>query len=114
VIDESVLHRPCGGPKVFAKQLQHLAATAELPSVTLQVLPAGVGAELPITSGFIVLDFGDLGEPDMAYAEHSLGAVFIQTKKEVTGSRVLFDRLRSLALGPADSVELIEQLAERL
>jgi transcriptional regulator with XRE-family HTH domain len=114
VIDESVLHRPCGGAEVFAQQLEHLVTTAELPSVTLQVLPTGVGAELPITSGFFVLDFGDLGEPDMAYAEHSLGAVFVQTEKEVTGSRVLFDRLRSLALGPGDSVDLIRQRAARL
>jgi transcriptional regulator with XRE-family HTH domain len=113
VIDESVLHRPCGGPKVFAEQLRHLVTAAELPSVTLQVLPTGVGADLPITSGFIVLDFGDLDEPDIAYAEHSLGAALTQSKSEVTRSRLLFDRLRSLALGPADSVEKIRQLAER-
>ncbi len=113
VIDETVLHRPTGGEKVFAEQLRHLADCAELPSVTLQVLPTGAGADLPVTSGFIVLGFGDLDEPDMAYAEHSLGAVLIQKKAEVTRSRILFDRLRSLALGPTDSVERIKQHAER-
>ncbi len=47
---------------------------------------AAVGAHLALASGFSVLSFGDLGEPDMAYVEHALGAVHRERR---TTSRAL-------------------------
>src|SRR5262249_12114624 len=39
VIDEAVLRRRIGGPDVMKRQLEHLAAAAEAPNITVQVLP---------------------------------------------------------------------------
>jgi hypothetical protein len=113
VIDEAVLNRPIGGPKVLSEQLRHLVAAAAWPTVTLHVLPTRVAATQQVMSGFTLLDFGELGEPGVAYIEHALGSLLIQKDAEVTAGKLLVDRLRSAALSPADSVALIEQLAER-
>ena len=39
VIDEAVLHREVGGPKVMREQLLHLAAMSGRPNIALQVIP---------------------------------------------------------------------------
>jgi hypothetical protein len=113
VVAEGVLRNPVGGPAVLGAQLEHLLIAAELDNVSLQVLPAGVGAHAALASGFYVLSFGDIGEPDMAYVEHALGAVHLEKEAEVSLARLAFDQLRSLALAPAESLALVERaLAE--
>lgn len=57
-----------------------------------------------------MLGFGDLGEPDMAYVEHALGAAHITGEREVLTARRKFDRLRRLALGPAESSAFLRRL----
>lgn len=111
VIDESVLHRPVGGPEVLQTQLAHLVACAELEAVTLQVLPTAAGEEGALASAFAVLTFGDLGEPDMAYVEHALGAVMMDKPGDVGLARLRFDRLRVAALDPMVSLDLIRRVA---
>jgi hypothetical protein len=111
VVDESVLYRPVGGPDVMREQLQHMAALAELDSVTLRVLPTAIGAHAALASGFLILSFGELGEPDMAYVEHSLGALNLDKDGDVARARLTFERVLSDALDPAESLALIRRLA---
>ncbi len=113
VVDEAALHRAIGTPKMHAAQLRHLITAAGLETVTLQVLPASVGVHAALASPFTVLRFDGLGEPDIGYVEHTLGALLVEKEADVDRARLLFDRLRSDALSPADSVDLIRQLAER-
>lgn len=110
VIDEAVLHRQFGGPAVLIEQRAHLVAAARLPSVTLQVLPFAA-AHPALPAGFSLLGFGDLGMPDIAYVEHTLGAVQMDRAADVDRARLTFDRLQSLALSPDESVALIEQVS---
>ena len=112
VVDESVLHRPIGGPPVLAAQRAHLVVMAALPSVTLQVLPLDVGARATAGSGFIVLTFGDVGEPDLAYVEHALGATLLEKVEDVASAKLKFDRLRSDALSSAGSLALLRRVAD--
>jgi transcriptional regulator with XRE-family HTH domain len=113
VVDESVLHRPVGGAEVMRAQLDHMAALAQLDSVTLHVLPSTVGAHAALVSGFIILHFGELGEPDMAYVEHALGALTLDKDGEVARARLAFERVLSDALDPVESEALIRRLAGR-
>ncbi|HEY1971030.1 MAG TPA: helix-turn-helix transcriptional regulator [Pseudonocardia sp.] len=113
VVDESALHRPVGGPVVMAGQLGHLIEAAALDAVTLRILPVGVGAHLAQAGNFTLLSFDDRDEPDVAYAEHPLGAVHTDRESTVSKARLRFDRLRSDALSPDDSVALIRRAAER-
>lgn len=109
IVDEGALHRPVGGPDVHRAQLAHLLRAAALPTVTLQVLPSSVGAHPALASPFTLLSFGDLGEPDIAYVEHTLGAVTLDKGPDVERASVFFDRLRAEALGLADSAALVRR-----
>lgn len=114
VIAEAALHNPIGGPAVLREQLDHLVMAAELDNVSLQVLPTAVGAHPALASGFTVLNFGDIGEPDTAYVEHSLGAVQLEKEEDVALARLKFDQLRSLALDPDASQALIERATRQV
>ncbi|GAA0942902.1 helix-turn-helix transcriptional regulator [Pseudonocardia zijingensis] len=111
VIDEAVLHRPVGGPEVLREQLAELVAAAELPTVTLRVLPLAAGAHAALASEFNILTFDGLDEPDMAYVEHTLGALSLDKEGDVARARLTFERLVSQALDPARSLDLIRELA---
>ena len=111
IVDESALHRPVGGPDVMCAQLVRLVDAAALDSVTLQVLPISVGAHPSLASGFALLSFDTLAVPDMAYVEHSRGAVHLEKEDDVAPASLVFDHLRSEALSPGDSVALIERVA---
>jgi transcriptional regulator with XRE-family HTH domain len=110
IVDESVLSRPVGNPGVMRAQLAHLVAAADEPTVTFQVLPTGVGAHPGLDGAFTLLSFSELGEPDMAYVEHPMGAVHLEKESDVARATLVFDRLRSAALSPTDSVALIQRL----
>lgn len=110
ILDESVLHRPVGGPVVLRGQLESLVTAAELDTVTLHVLPTQVGEHPGLDGGFTLLGFGDLREPDLAYIEHVAGSVHLEKDEEVSRCTLAFERLRSAALSPSDSVELIERV----
>jgi transcriptional regulator with XRE-family HTH domain len=114
IVEEAVLHRPIGGPEVLRAQLRHVIGAMELPSVTLQVLPASVGAHAAITSPVTVLSFEHIGEPDIAYIEHTLGSLRLEKESDVSRARLVFDRLRSAALGPDESSALIREVAAQL
>ena len=113
VLDESVLYRPVGGREVMAAQLEHLLVVSELETVTLQILPVSLGAHPAQAGGFILLSFPDPDMPDVAYAEHPLGAVNTDRELVVSKAKLRFDRLRSDALSPAESAGLIRRVAER-
>jgi hypothetical protein len=113
VIDESVLHRNVGEPEVLAGQLVHLAESAQLPTVTLHVLPFASGRRAIMESGITVLSFDGLGHADIAFIEHGLGGLTLEKEADVHRARLAFDRLRSDALDPADSLALIRRVAEQ-
>jgi transcriptional regulator with XRE-family HTH domain len=114
ITTEAVLRNAFGDPPMMRAQLAHLMTAAELPTVTLQVLPSGTPAHASLASGFIVLSFGALGEPDLAYVEHALGAAFLEGEDDVRLARNQFDRLRTLALAPAASLALLREIAAAL
>ncbi|GAA1265591.1 helix-turn-helix transcriptional regulator [Pseudonocardia aurantiaca] len=114
IVEETVLRRPVGGPAVMRAKLERLVEAAALDTVTFHVLPTAVGAHAGMGGAFTLLSFDRLGEPDMAYVEHPMGAVHLEKDEDVARARVVFDHLRSAALGPAESVALVEGMAEKL
>ena len=114
IVDEAALRRPVGGRAVHRAQLEHLLRAAELPTVTLQVLPFAVGEYPTMASPLMLLGFGALGEPDIAYVEHSLGAVIMDKGPDVRRASLYFDRLRAEALGLAASTALVRRALDEL
>jgi hypothetical protein len=70
-----------------------------------------------MNGAFAVLRFSESEDPDVLYVEHPVGAIHIEDLRgveEVKAARLLFDRLRSQALSPAESAALIERVAREL
>jgi transcriptional regulator with XRE-family HTH domain len=110
IVDEAALRRDVGGREVMCEQLQHLIQVSDLSTVTLQVLPLGHGPHDAMTGAFILLDFPEPTDPEMLYVEHVTGSLHIEDEDNVRKGKLLFDRLRSDAPSPADSISLIERL----
>jgi transcriptional regulator with XRE-family HTH domain len=109
VCDESVLHRVVGSPAVMAAQLQHLIESANMPNVTLQVIPYSAGAHPAMDNQFNILDFGEVA-PSLVYVEGLMGWLYIERENEVSRYKQVFEHLRSIALSPQDTIELVSQV----
>ena len=114
IVDESALRRPVGGVEVMRAQLRHLVNRSALPSVCLQVLPVSLGVHSGLNGSFTVLGFAEPDEPEVAYVEHTASAVHLEKEAEVSTCNLVFDRLRSEALSPHDSIALVERLVAEL
>jgi transcriptional regulator with XRE-family HTH domain len=114
VLDEAVFHRLVGGPAVMRRQLDHLAMVAELPNVTLQVLPFAAGAHAGMDGSFAILGYDDPADPDVVFAENAAGGLFLEKDEELRRYHVIFDHLRASALPPEQSVEFIAARAKEL
>jgi transcriptional regulator with XRE-family HTH domain len=101
---ESVLRHGCD-----AAQLLRLVQSAELPNVTLQIVPAS-GELHDLWGSFTLFSFEDKDEPDIAYVDHRLGMAQTDEKEEVQAVRVAFKSIRKHALSPEASIALIRGL----
>jgi transcriptional regulator with XRE-family HTH domain len=120
VLDESVLRRTAvapgqdGGTTVLRGQLEWLAAAAARPNVTLQVLPFAAGLP-PVTAGsFSVLESRATGTPDVVYLENKTRVFYLDSEAEVQRYGQAFHLLSTMALDPAQSLDLIRRAAEQL
>jgi transcriptional regulator with XRE-family HTH domain len=114
VMDEAVLHRTVGGREVMAEQLIRLIEVAELPQVTVQVVPFGAGAHPGMEGPFLILGFPEQADPDVVYVDSTTSGVYLEMPSDVRRYALMFDHLRAAALKPDDSVELIAAFAEPL
>lgn len=111
ILDESILHRMIGGPKIMAAQLEHLLTATERPEIQLQILPAN----LPTTNGvhpalhgsFTRLTFPTPGDPGLIYLESRLGGTYHEEPSDINEYTEVMNHLRTLALTPEQSTELI-------
>jgi transcriptional regulator with XRE-family HTH domain len=112
VLDEAVVSRPVGGDAVMRAQLERLVEAADLPNVTLQILPFEVGAHAGMDGTFTILDFPEAGDPDVVYAENATGGLFLEKGDELQKYIFIFDHIRAAAIRPEESVALIAKLAK--
>ncbi len=112
VLDETVVSRPVGGDTVMRAQLERLVEAADLPNVTLQILPFEVGAHAGMDGTFTILGFPEAGDPDVVYAENATGGLFLEKRDELQKYVFIFDHIRAAAIRPEVSVALISKLAE--
>jgi hypothetical protein len=102
VVDILSLYREVGSPRIMADQLHHLAEVAQLPHVTMTVMPAV--AHPCNESGFIIAD-------GAVYAEHAAaGGVYQDEAMDMLSSR--FDTLRDESYRVSESLRIIKRLEE--
>ncbi|MDP9867148.1 MULTISPECIES: helix-turn-helix domain-containing protein [Streptosporangium] len=104
VIDEAVLYRPIGGPKVMRKQLEHLVSVIH-PRLSVQVVPHGMHSGLMGGFAIATLDGGS----DVLYAETAVRGITTSDQEDVAVAVERFEAIRSEALPISMSIDLIQK-----
>ncbi len=112
IIDEAVLRRGFGGPKIMRAQLAHLAELARTPTTVLQVLPFEHGGHALAGGSMIMMTMKD--GTRVAYEEGiSTGTLFEELGSVMERQRA-YDLMRACALSPRDSAAFIGSVMEAL
>ncbi|MER5220741.1 helix-turn-helix domain-containing protein [Streptomyces flaveus] len=112
VLAEGVLRQQVGGPAVMRDQLEHLATMAEMPNITVQVLPFSRGAHSGMFGPYLLLSFPRVSALDLVLTETPIGNIWMEQESEVAHYRELFDDARTSALPPTESLTLIRRIAK--
>ncbi|WBB99245.1 MULTISPECIES: DUF5753 domain-containing protein [unclassified Solwaraspora] len=94
ILGAGALVREVGGPAVMAEQRAHLASLGRRVRVEVRVLPWSVGAHPAFSGQFILLDFADPDDPDIAYVESHMGARYLERPEELAEYRRIFRLIR--------------------
>ena len=110
IVDESAVRRVIGGEDVMGDQLRHLIETAQLPNVTVQVLPFGAGEHQFLGGPAALLEFRETTHLDVVYLEGLAGDSYEEQPSEVARYRKEFERLSARALDHRQTIKMIESL----
>lgn len=110
MLDEGVLARMVGGPQVMREQLEHLLTMADLPQVTLRIVPFSSGAHLGADGSLQILS---LDSRDIAYSGAQNGGRLIEMPGEVRELSVKLDRIGAKAASEDASRDILKQYLER-
>jgi transcriptional regulator with XRE-family HTH domain len=111
VLDEAVVHRVIGGTAVMHEQIEELIRRAAQANVTIQMIPFDAGAHPALNSTFEILHF-EQAAPDVVYVEGLLGQHYLESPRDLTRYRRVFDHLRAIALAPKDTVARLTAVAK--
>ncbi|MFF8271330.1 Scr1 family TA system antitoxin-like transcriptional regulator [Streptomyces sp. NPDC016562] len=107
-VSEAVLRDRLGGDEVYAEQLRHLRACADLPDVSLQVMPLGRTTHAGLNGPFILLETPD--HQHLGYTETQRGSQLISDADEVSILARKYAMLRTQALNTEQTRGLLDRL----
>ncbi|MFG3286486.1 DUF5753 domain-containing protein [Streptomyces sp. NPDC048111] len=108
VIAQAVLMDRIGGAQVFRGALHHLRQCADLPGLTLQVMPVGLTRHAALDGPFTVLETPD--HQHLGYTETQRGSQIISDPDEVSILAQRYAMLRTQALNTDESKGLLDRL----
>lgn len=111
ILDESALRRQLSDPIAWRRQLIHLLESAELPNITIQVLPFSRGIQ-DLGGSLTVLTLSN--GTSVVYEESTTMGELLEEPGEVEYRKLAYDRLRDRALTPVESVAFIRSLLEEI
>jgi len=113
VLDEAVLHRAYGGKATLRNQLQHLTEVVREQRVDLRVITFDhADLYLVAKTPFVIMEFPQ--DPSLVYIETLSGATYVDEPQEMDSYSTIFESLTTVALEPAASAALIEEMADKL
>lgn len=110
ILDESVLYREVGGPRVMADQLRALVSTMQQPGITVRVVPLAEAAPIAMLGPFTILDLGD-EENAVLYRESHMADEIVHAKVKIDHHRHIFEQLWEVSFTEEESARLIEACA---
>lgn len=111
IMDEAAIRRPVGGEKVMRAQLRRLMEVAELPNVTVQVLPFAAGAHAGTLGSFAILEFPEANDQNVVYVESVPRQTFFEDPDEVRSYHRTLRKLCAVAASPDDTLRMIAAAA---
>lgn len=107
VLDQSVLHRVVGNEEVTRAQMARLREIAQLPHITLQILPFEAGTlAASVGGGFIVLDFAAV-DPPVVYLESASAYELLEGAEQSERFTLTYNKLAGAALPPDESAQML-------
>jgi len=114
ILDEAMLHRGIGGPRIFAAQLRHLVEEAQAGRIDLRIAPFAIPSGITVQFPFTVITMED-GEDSIIYRENYEFDEIIQTPERVQRQLALFAQLWAHSLSEDETLNLMErQIAQLL
>jgi len=113
IVDEAPLRRPVAGIGVHLDQLYYLRDQSGTSSLTLQVLPYGLGGHATPT-GFSILRFSEPDLPDVVYVENLASALYLDKPAEVERYLLAMERLSIMAHDPQRTREILDEIIKEL
>lgn len=112
VLEVSALNRPIGGRDVHRAQLRHILEVSRLRHVHIQLMSPRRESHSGLGGSFVLLETDDRRR--LGYMEVQ-GRNFLASEQPYLGDlSATYGMLRTQALGPEESRELIKQMAEGL
>lgn len=115
VITEAALHYQVGGNEVRRRQLRHLRTVAELPHVSLSVIPFSAGENGIVNAGYTLFGSGkEDSVAEVSFTEAPDVAGFRDDALTLRRLERLFRNLSKSALSADSSLELVERIEKEL
>jgi transcriptional regulator with XRE-family HTH domain len=105
ILDESVLSRQIGGPRVMSGQLQELLRAAQSGHLVVRILPLAEPGMAALVGPFILIDLG--ADNEVLYWEAQFRDEIVQTADDVARHRRIFEQMWQNALDEQASTDLI-------
>lgn len=94
------------------ERLRHLPGVIELPHVSVQVMPFVAGAYSAQNCPFRLLSFPDPEIPQWRVSSTRVVRCMWRTLRKSRSFILVFDSLKQQVLGPSESAELSQEIAE--
>ncbi|MBC9728346.1 Scr1 family TA system antitoxin-like transcriptional regulator [Streptomyces sp. TRM68367] len=108
VMDETVLRRPVSiGGKVMRDQMDKLLEYAARDRVTLQVAEFADGPHPGTYAPFTLFRFAEPELPDMVFTEYLSGALYLDSRREVSAHLEVLDHMTARAASVQRTQELL-------
>ncbi|MBW5483843.1 helix-turn-helix domain-containing protein [Streptomyces bambusae] len=108
IIEQSVIERRIGGPKVTREVIDRLLECAKLPNVDIQIMPTVQPKHAGTDGPFQLLETEE--HEWLGYTEGPKMGQVISSPKDLSTLHQQYAKLRFQALNPADSVGLLERM----
>ncbi|MDF5753219.1 helix-turn-helix transcriptional regulator [Spongiactinospora sp. TRM90649] len=110
VLDEAALRRPIGGAAVMRAQIQHLIEAADMPHITIQILPFTAGGHAASGGPITILRLPERVLPDVVYLEQLASALYPDRPADVAHYTHVMNRLATEAAPAVETPALLHRI----
>jgi len=113
IMDETVLRRPVSiRGEVMREQLDKLLEFAERDRITLQIAEFKDGPHPGTYAPFTLFRFGEPELPDMVFTEYLTGALYLDSRKEVSAHLEVLDHMTARAASAQRTKKILREHRE--